>query len=128
MAARGRPTALATRLTEPGDVNGFHIFPYSLEHGLVPVQALRKQRNKPPSALPREGGGRFPPPCWPHRAPWPGACSATQMCGAAAKLPGTGAGSTRPRAGAVLGMPQPRGPHGPDRPGEVTPERGGGKG
>lgn len=69
-----------------------------------------------------------PPPCWPHRAPWPGACSATQMCGAAAKLPGTGAGSTRPHAGAVLGMPQPRGPHGPDRPGEVTPERGGGKG
>lgn len=62
VAARGRPTALATRLTEPGDVNGFHIFPYSLEHGLVPVQALRKQRNKPPSALPREGGGRFPPP------------------------------------------------------------------
>lgn len=61
MAARGRPTALETRLTEPGDVNGFHIFPYSLEHGLVPVQALRKQRNKPPSALPREGGSRSPP-------------------------------------------------------------------
>lgn len=61
VAAWGCPTALETRLTEPGDVNGFHIFPYSLEHGLVPVQALRKQRNKPPSALPREGGRRFPP-------------------------------------------------------------------
>lgn len=40
------PSALEAQLTEPGDVNGFHIFPDPLEHGLVPIQALRKPRKK----------------------------------------------------------------------------------
>lgn len=43
----GCPTSLKAPLTEPGDVDGFHIFPDPLQYGLVPIQALRKQSTKP---------------------------------------------------------------------------------